>query len=302
MKRTSCAGPDDAGARLDAYLAKGSLAPSRSFAAKMILEGRVLVNGRKAKPSSRLSEGDTVEVDMPERPAPCGIAAESMDLVVVYEDEHLMVIDKPKGLAVHPGAGRSSGTLVNALLGRPGSLSSIGGEERPGIVHRLDKDTSGLMMVAKTDVAHIRLSADLAARKVKRTYVAIVRGRFSEESGRIEVPIGRSPIDRKKMAASPTGRNAVTSFKVLERFEGYTLLELRLQTGRTHQIRVHMGYIGHPVAGDVQYGGAEGELGLGSQALHAARLEFDHPVSGARMSFESKPGAEFQEALARLRG
>lgn len=301
MTRSAACGPDDAGLRLDTYLAKGSLAPSRSFAEKLIEAGSVLVNGRRSKPSYRLVAGDVVQVEVPESPRSAGIRAESIDLTVVYEDDDLIVIDKPKGLAVHPGAGRSSGTLVNALLGRQGMLSSIGGEERPGIVHRLDKDTSGLMVVAKNDRAHIRLSADLAARKVKRTYLAIAKGSFSEDQGRIEVPIGRSPNDRKKMAADQFGRPAATAFRVLERFDGYTLLELKLMTGRTHQIRVHLSYIGHPVAGDPQYGGKPGELGLGSQALHAAQLEFDHPADGRRMSFQSEPGQEFKEALRALR-
>lgn len=286
---------------MDAFVAKGSLAPSRSFAEKLIEAGSVLVNGKRAKPSYRMLEGDAVEVTLPDAPRSAGIKPESMELSVVYEDEDLIVLDKPKGLAVHPGAGRSSGTLVNALLGRKGMLSSIGGEERPGIVHRLDKDTSGLMVVAKNDRAHIRLSADLAARKVKRTYLAIAKGSFSEDQGRIEVPIGRSPNDRKKMAADQFGRPAATAFRVLERFDGYTLLELKLMTGRTHQIRVHLNYIGHPVAGDPQYGGKPGELGLGSQALHAAKLEFDHPADGRQMSFESGPGQEFAEALDALR-
>lgn len=302
MRRSAEALFEDEGLRLDAFLAKGSLAPSRSFGARMIDEGRVTVNGRPGKASTKLKAGDIIEVEVNDKPSSAGIAAEEIALKAVYEDAHIIVIDKPKGLAVHPGAGRSSGTLVNALLGRQGPLSSIGGQERPGIVHRLDKDTSGLMVVAKDDLSHIRLSADLAARKVIRTYLAIVRGSFAEQSGRIEAPIGRSPSDRKKMAARPDGRPAVTYFEVEERFKGYTLLKLKLGTGRTHQIRVHMSYIGHPVAGDADYGGKSGELGLKSQALHAAALEFDHPLTGGRMSFSSKPGDEFSRALSMLRG
>jgi 23S rRNA pseudouridine1911/1915/1917 synthase len=301
MVRTATAGPEDSGIRLDIFVAKGFSAPSRSFAARLIDEGRVRVNGRKARASYRVLEGDAVEADFPEAPEKSGIKAEQIELTVVYEDDDIIVLDKPKGLVVHPGAGRSSGTLVNALLGRENSLSSIGGTERPGIVHRLDKDTSGLLVVAKNDRAHVRLSADLQARRMGRKYWAIARGSFHEDSGSIDVPVGRSQSDRRKMAARPDGRAAVTHFKVLERFPGYTLLELKLESGRTHQIRVHLSYIGHPVAGDAQYGGTEGELGLASQALHAVALELNHPADGRRMSFSSNPGAEFADALDSLR-
>jgi 23S rRNA pseudouridine1911/1915/1917 synthase len=278
------------------------LAPSRSFAAKLIEDCKVRVNGRAEKSSYRLQAGDEVVIDFPELPKKSDLKAEHGELAVVYEDDDILVVDKPKGLTVHPGAGRSTGTLVNLLLGRQGCLSSIGGVARPGIVHRLDKDTSGLMVVAKNDASHIRLSADLAARKMGRTYHAIVKGGFKEESGRIDVPLGRNTNDRKKMSAKPDGRNAVTFFKVLERFQGYTLLELKLQTGRTHQIRVHLSYIGHPVAGDLQYGGTLKELGLSSQALHAVRLNLNHPADGRAMEFNSEPGAEFINALSILRG
>lgn len=301
MVRTASAGPEDSGIRLDIFVAKGFCTPSRSFAARLIDEGRVKVNGKKARAAYRMEEGDMVEADYPEAPRKSGIAAERMDLAVVYEDDDIIVLDKPKGLAVHPGAGRSSGTLVNALLGREGSLSSVGGTDRPGIVHRLDKDTSGLLVVAKNDRAHVSLSADLAARRMGRTYRAIARGAFHEDSGTIDVPVGRSQTDRKKMAARPDGRMAVTRFSVLERFPGYTLLELKLESGRTHQIRVHLSYIGHPVAGDVQYGGAPGELGLSSQALHAVALQLNHPSDGRRMGFTSEPGPEFNRALEILR-
>jgi 23S rRNA pseudouridine1911/1915/1917 synthase len=301
MNRKVTAVPEELGLRLDTFLAKGSLAPSRSFASKLILAGKVNVNGKPEKASYRINTADLVEVDFPDVPGQTGLRAESVELKVVFEDDDMLVIDKPKGLTVHPGAGRSTGTLVNALLGRLGGLSSIGGIARPGIVHRLDKDTSGLMVVAKNDKAHIKLASDLSARKMGRTYRAIVRGGFSEESGRIDVPLGRSSRDRKRMAARPEGRSAVTLFKVLERFAGYSLLELRLQTGRTHQIRVHLSYIGHPVAGDLQYGGQAGELGLSSQALHAVKLELTHPSDGRAMVFESEPGIEFQKALSKLR-
>lgn len=286
---------------MDTFLAKGSLAPSRSFAAKLIEAGKVGVNGRVEKASYRMLAGDVVLVDFPDVPLKSDLVAESGELSVIYEDEDIIVVDKPKGLTVHPGAGRSTGTLVNLLLGREGGLSSIGGVARPGIVHRLDKDTSGLMVVAKNDSSHIRLSADLAARRMGRTYNAIVKGGFSEESGRIDVPLGRNTNDRKKMSAKPDGRSAVTFFKVLERFQGYTLLELKLQTGRTHQIRAHLSYIGHPVAGDLQYGGTKGELALSSQALHAVKLQLNHPANGRAMEFDSEPGDEFMYALSILR-
>ncbi len=301
MVRTASAGPEDSGTRLDIFVAKGFSTPSRSFAARLIDEGRVRVNGRKERASYRMQECDSVEADFPETPGKAAIKAESIDLTVVYEDDDIIVLEKPKGLAVHPGAGRSSGTLVNALLGREGSLSSIGGTERPGIVHRLDKDTSGLLVVAKNDRAHVRLSSDLAARRIGRTYWAIVKGVFREESGTIDVPIGRNAADRKKMAARHDGRRAVTRFWVLERFQGYSLLELKLESGRTHQIRVHLSYIGHPVAGDIQYGGVLGELGLKSQALHAVKLDLSHPADGRPMSFSSEPGTEFTQALEILR-
>ena len=301
MVRTASAGPEDSGLRLDIFVAKGFCTPSRSFASRLIDEGRVRVNGRKARASYRIVDGDSVEADFPDAPEKAGIKAESMDITVVYEDDDIIVLDKPKGLVVHPGAGRSSGTLVNALLGREGSLSSIGGVERPGIVHRLDKDTSGLLVVAKNDRAHVRLSADLAARRMGRTYWAIAKGVFHEDSGSIDVPVGRSQTARKKMAARPDGRRAVTRFSVLARFPGYTLLELKLESGRTHQIRVHLSYIGHPVAGDVQYGGTAGELGLKSQALHAVALELNHPADARQMSFSSRPAEEFTKALDVLR-
>lgn len=302
MSRKAVVTSADSGSRLDVFIAKGSMAPSRSFAARLIESGGARVNGRTSKPSYRLFEGDEVEVEMKEAPDRAEPEPEAGDLSVIYEDGSIMVIDKPKGIAVHPGAGRSAGTLVNLLLGRLGSLSSIGGVARPGIVHRLDKDTSGLMVVAKTDEAHIRLSADLSARRMGRTYRAIVKGNFSEEAGRIDVPLSRNANDRKKITASPEGRSAVTLFRVLERFRGYTLLELKLQTGRTHQIRAHLSYIGHPVAGDSQYGGEKGELGLSSQALHAIRLDLLHPDDGRKMSFESEPCGEFRAALSLLRG
>ena len=301
MLRNATAASEDSGTRLDAFLAKGSLAPSRSFAVKLIEAGKVIVNGKAEKSSYRIQTGDEVQMNYPDVPEKSDLAAEKGELSVVFEDEDIIVIDKPKGLTVHPGAGRSTGTLVNLLLGREGGLSSIGGVARPGIVHRLDKDTSGLMVVAKNDSSHIKLSADLAARRMGRTYNAIVKGGFGEESGRIDVPLGRNTNDRKKMSAKPDGRSAVTFFKVLERFQGYTLLELKLQTGRTHQIRAHLSYIGHPVAGDLQYGGQRGELGLSSQALHAVKLQLSHPADGRAMEFNSEPGAEFMNALSILR-
>lgn len=296
--------PEDVGARLDVFIAKEQAAPSRSAAQRHLAEGRVRVNGLvETRPSYRVREGDMVEVDIapPER---CdSVVPEQIQLAVVYEDADLMVVNKPRCMVVHPGAGRTTGTLVNALLGREMDLSHIGGALRPGIVHRLDKDTTGLMIVAKNDAAHTRLSADLAARRIDRRYLALVRGNVTEKSGLVDAPIGRHPIDRKRQAVIPSGRPAITRFDVMERFGDYTLVKVKLETGRTHQIRVHMSYIGRPVAGDPVYGGrdAAGELGLEAQALHSASLQFQHPATANTMFFEAPPPADFARALDELR-
>ncbi len=296
--------PEDVGSRLDVFIAKEQAAPSRSAAQRHLADGRVRVNGLvETRPSYRVREGDMVEVDIAPPERSDSVLPEQIQLVVVYEDGDLMVVNKPRAMVVHPGGGRTTGTLVNALLGREMDLSHIGGAHRPGIVHRLDKDTTGLMIVAKNDSAHTRLSADLAARRVDRRYLAIVRGNITEKSGMVDAPIGRHPIDRKRQAVIPSGRPAITRFEVAERFGDYTLVRVKLETGRTHQIRVHMSYIGRPVAGDPMYGGhgAAGELGLEGQALHSASLQFLHPMTGNTMFFEVPPPADFARALEGLR-
>lgn len=292
----------DVGSRLDVFIAKEQVAPSRSAAHRLIADSRVRVNGRtETRPSYKLRGGDVVEVDLPQREDPGCIAPERVQLEVVYEDDDLMVVSKPRGMVVHPGAGRTTGTLVNALLGREMELSMIGGPLRPGIVHRLDKDTTGVMIVAKNDRAHMRLSADLAARRIDRRYLAIVRGNITEREGLVDAPIGRHPMDRKRQAVVASGRSALTRFTVEERFGDYTVIKVKLETGRTHQIRVHMSYIGRPVAGDPVYGGIVGELGLEAQALHSMSLGFTHPVTGKPMWFEADPPEDFARALELLR-
>jgi 23S rRNA pseudouridine1911/1915/1917 synthase len=300
---------DAASPRLDRFLATSGMLPSRALASRLVKVGAVLVNGEPARSSRALNAGDRVSVDLPEPSG--GPLPEDMPLNVVYEDDDLMVVDKPAGLVVHPGAGRSSGTLVNALLALHPDWPTAGGANRPGIVHRLDKGTSGLMLVARTDAAHRRLSADLAARRVKRVYLAICRGRLVE-AGRIEAPIGRDRRDRKRMAVVESGRAAVTEFRVVEGLRDATLLEVTLGTGRTHQVRVHLAAIGHPLIGDQTYGstprsglrGGPGSRGGGPierPALHAHRLTFRHPVTGEEMAFESAPPDDFERALAALR-
>ena len=293
----------DAGLRLDVYLAKEQVAPSRSFIQRLIEDGAVRVNGRvEIKPSYRVRASDVIEVSLPppEDVSAC-VPPEDIAIAVLYEDDDLLVVDKPRGMTVHPGAGRTTGTLVNALLGRQMNLSGIGGPLRPGIVHRLDRNTTGVMIVAKTDQAHLRLAADLAAHRVGRHYLALVRGNIVENEGVVDAPIGRHAVDRKRQAVVAGGRRAVTRFRTLERFGDYTLIEATLETGRTHQIRVHMQYIGRPVAGDPVYGGVRDELGLAAQALHSAKVEFTHPATGRHMVFVADMPDDMRAAVGALR-
>lgn len=299
--------PEAHGLRVDAYLAQlTSVGPSRAYVQRLISRGHVQLNGRPVKPAYRVAEGDEVWVFVPPPEAPEDLRPQDIPLDVVYEDEHLLVIDKPRGMVVHPGAGNPSGTLVNALLARYPQLSGIAGMMRPGIVHRLDKDTTGLLVVAKTNDAHLGLTRQLKERTIRRVYWAIVRGQPGEDAGMVEAPIGRHPRDRLRMAVVPDGRPAVTRFSVLERFGSYSLLEVRLETGRTHQIRVHMAFIGYPIAGDPVYGarrghGARGELGLKAQALHARELRFVHPVTGEHVRFVAPLPDDMAAALDHLR-
>lgn len=286
------------GVRLDKALA--DLTPlSRSVANEQIKAGLVLVNGQEKKAKYSVQSGDCIQYEMPEVEE-VDYEAEDIPLEIVYEDEDVAVVNKPQGMVVHPSAGHSSGTLVNALLYHVKDLSGINGVMRPGIVHRIDKDTSGLLMVAKHDEAHQRLAEELKAKKSLRKYVAIVHGNLPNDRGVIEAPIGRSDKDRKKQAVTAKGKEALTRFQVLERFGDYSLVELSLETGRTHQIRVHMAYIGHPVAGDEVYGPRKTLKGHG-QFLHAKTLGFTHPRTGEAVLFTAEVPAIFRETLERLR-
>ncbi|MBQ6325383.1 MAG: RluA family pseudouridine synthase [Clostridia bacterium] len=288
--------------RLDVFAA--SLAGvTRSRAGALIRDGHVTADGQiQRKPGFALKPGMRVCVEVPEA-APAKARAEDIDLDIVYQDADVAVVFKPSGMVVHPAAGNETGTLVNALLKHLDGLSGIGGEIRPGIVHRIDKDTSGLLLVAKNDMAHVSLSEQIRAHAVHRVYQAIVIGGFREDAGTVDAPIGRHPVDRKKMAIVPNGREAVTHWRVLERLRGATLVECRLTTGRTHQIRVHMASIGHPVLGDPVYGPRHSPYPVaGGQLLHACRIGFIHPVTGREMLFEAEPEARFNKWLEKLRG
>lgn len=269
---------DQTGERLDAYLARVVEELTRSAAQKLIEEGCVRRNGGPAKKNDKLNMGDEIEVSIPE-PKAVDIVPKEMQLDIVYEDEDVLVINKPKGLVVHPAAGHSDDTLVNGLLYAMGDkLSGINGELRPGIVHRIDKDTSGLLAVAKNDFAHRMLASQLKDHTMARTYEAIVCGSFREDRGTVDAPIGRHPSDRKKMCVTQrNSKEAVTHWEVVARYRGYTHVRCKLETGRTHQIRVHMAYIGHPILGDTVYGHKKQELGQDSQCLHAGALCFRHP-------------------------
>ena len=288
------------GQRLDAALCGLLPELSRSAAQRLIEQGRVLLNGRPAKKSDRPQAGDWLDVTLPEvREA--DILPQDIPLDVAYEDEDVIVVNKPKGLVVHPAAGHEDGTLVNALLYHCGdSLSGIGGEKRPGIVHRIDKDTSGLLIAAKNDFAHQALSDQLRDHTLHRVYEAVVRGSVREDTGTIDAPIGRHPTDRKRMAVVAGGREAVTHYEVLARYPGYTHLRLRLETGRTHQIRVHLASLGHPIVGDTVYGMKKPDLGQDTQCLHARTLVFLHPRTGEPVTVTSDLPAYFRDVLERL--
>ena len=292
----------DTGTRLDVYLARYSDALSRSFFAGLIDEGKVAVDGKIVKRSYRLSGDETVCVQMPD-PKPLLIRPEPIPLDIVYEDEDVLVVNKPRGMVVHPAAGHAEGTLVNAVLYHCGaSLSGINGVLRPGIVHRIDKDTSGLLMIAKNDAAHQSLAAQLKAHSVTRVYTAVTEGGFAEEEGTVDRPIGRDRKNRLRMAPDElNGKQAVTHYRVLERFSRYTLIECRLETGRTHQIRVHMASIGHPLLGDTLYGAQPVKWGTEGQCLHAGIIGFVHPKSGEYLEFSSELPAYFRQVLEKLR-
>lgn len=292
---------ENSGTRLDAYIASNLEKLSRTVVKKLIEDENVKVNGKTQKVSYKVQENDEVEVNEPEVKE-LDLKAEDIPVDVVYEDADIIVVNKQKGLVVHPANGNWDGTLVNAIMNLcRDSLSGIGGEMRPGIVHRLDKDTSGLLIVAKNDEAHLNMSNQIKDRAVKKIYYALVRGNVVENEATIDMPIGRSSKDRKKMAVTKNGKEAVTHFKVLERFNKYTLLEVKIDTGRTHQIRVHLSEIGHPVVGDEVYSNGKNEFGVKGQLLHAKSLDFKHPVTGKKMHLEAELPVEFKEVLEKLR-
>ena len=299
-KRTLTATTEDAGTRLDSFLAGRLEGVTRSAAARLIESGCVTVDGRPAGKSVRMTGGETVCVLLPEAEEP-EARPQDIPLDVVYEDSDVIVVNKPVGMVVHPAAGHPDGTLVNALLHHcAGSLSGVGGQLRPGIVHRIDRDTSGLIIAAKNDAAHLALSAQLKDHSLSRTYECLVTGNMKQDSGTVDAPIGRSSADRKKMAVVPTGRRAVTHWEVVARYPGVTHLRCRLETGRTHQIRVHMAYIGHPILGDTVYGAKKPVPGLTGQCLHAAGLRFVHPRTGEPVELHCPLPPEFTAMLQKL--
>ena len=295
------AAPGDSG-RLDAWLAGQCPTLSRSALQNLIEQGLVTCGGAPVNKKDKVAPGKVYAIDLPD-PQPIEARPQNIPLDIVYEDDDLLVVNKPKGMVVHPAPGNPDGTLVNALLYHcAGQLSGIGGAIRPGIVHRIDKDTSGLLIAAKNDHAHRALAAQLKDHTLARTYACIVCGNIREDSGTIDAPIGRDPADRKKMCVTKKdGREAVTHWRVLERFPGYTLLECRLETGRTHQIRVHLAWRSHPILGDTVYGHRKPELGMDTQCLHARELTFLHPRTGERVTVQCELPEYFQELLQKLR-
>ena len=292
---------EDTGARIDSFLAAQLEGVSRSAAARLIEQGCVLCDGKVPGKSYRMTGSETVSVTLPEA-AETEVAAQDIALDVVYEDDDVIVVNKPTGLVVHPAPGHPDGTLVNALLHHCGdSLSGVGGEKRPGIVHRIDRDTSGLIIAAKNDAAHLGLAAQLADHTLARTYECLVAGNLREDSGTVDAPIGRHHADRKKMAVTPhNSRHAITHWEVIARYPGATHVRCRLETGRTHQIRVHMAHIGHPILGDTVYGAKKAVPGLTGQCLHAVGLRFIHPRTGETVELQCSLPEEFEKYLKKL--
>ncbi len=294
--------PEDAGVRIDRYISDHIEDISRSAVTKLIEDGKVTVGEKPVKKNYKTAEGDRICV-MLDEPKPVDILPEDIPLDIVYEDGHLLVVNKPKGMVVHPAPGHESGTLVNALMYHCGDdLSGINGELRPGIVHRIDKNTSGLLAVAKSDIAHAGLSEQIKEHSFTREYLAICYGNIKEDERTVDAPIGRHKVDRKKMCVTQlNSRSAVTHIKVLERYTGFTYILCRLETGRTHQIRVHMAYIGHPIAGDDVYGPSKVITELDGQCLHAYKLGFIHPVTGEYLEFTADPPESFVRFRDKLR-
>ncbi len=290
----------DKGKRVDAYISSKNDEISRTTIQRLIDEGNILVNKQKTKASYKVQEKDIIEI-MEIKPKEIKLEAQDIPLEVIYEDKDIIVINKPKGLVVHPAVGNPDGTLVNAIMALcKDSLSGIGGEIRPGIVHRLDKDTSGVLIVAKNDFAHINLSEQIKNREVEKTYITLVRGIVKENEATINMPIGRSEKDRKKMAVTKNGKNAITHFKVLKRYKNYTLLEVKIETGRTHQIRVHLSYIGYPIVGDYTYSNGKNDFNVKGQMLHAKTIKFKHPKTGKIIKLEAKLPDYFKDIIYTL--
>ena len=283
--------------RLDSYISTKDESLSRATIQKLLESNNITVNGEVKKSSYKVKAGDVIKIDIPEA-KDIGLVAQDIPVEIVYEDSDIIVVNKPKGMVVHPANGNPDGTLVNAIMNIcKDSLSGIGGEIRPGIVHRLDKNTSGLLIVAKNDNAHLKMSEQIKNREVKKIYIALVRGIIKEDEATINMPIARSKKDRKKMAVDKDGKEAITHFKVLKRYDNYTLLEIKIDTGRTHQIRVHMSQIGHPVVGDDVYSNGKNEFGVEGQMLHARSLDFKHPITGKAIHLEADIPEYFRKVI-----